>query len=195
MPSRARSTQAWSRRFATISTRRSRWSRLIGARRSGGAQGQRRHCSACSKASADEWFQGDGDSERDRSPHRRARRGQEEPRLRGRRPHPRRAQGRGHRLGGRAGRHHLAPGMNAPLYTTEILRLAARCSETARRSDARGRPRRAPLADLRQPDQRAVQLDERAPGRSDLRSGSTPAPSARRRRRWSSSMRIGRDPR
>ncbi len=79
--------------------------------------------------------------DRDRSAHRRARRGQEEPRLRDRRPHPRRAEGRGHRVGGRARRHDMAPGMNAPLYTTEILRLAASLAEP-RGAGARGR--RAP---------------------------------------------------
>src|SRR4051794_33283786 len=69
----------------------------------------------------------------DRSADRRARRGQEESRFCGRRPYSRSAEGRGDRLGGRAGRHYLAPGMNKPmsqpLYTTEILRLAASLQE------------------------------------------------------------------
>ena len=70
-------------------------------------------------------------------------------------------------LGGRAGRHYLAPGMNAPLYTTEILRLAASLARAAR-ARSRGRTRRAALADLRQPDRASPSSSTRSGGSSGL---------------------------
>src|SRR6185312_2748360 len=96
---------------------------------------------------------------RDRAADRRTRRGKAGPRLRDRRPHPRRAQGRRHHLGGRAGRHYLAARMTEPLYTTEILRLAASLKEPHELEREDGR------AELRSPTcgsriSLAVQLDE-----------------------------------
>ena len=93
--------------------------------------------------SADEWFRG-GEGARCRRPHCRPHRGQGAARLCRGGPDPGRAGGRGRAAGGRAERHDVAAGVSAPLYTRDILRLAAslasrRCSSgsTAKRSDAR----------------------------------------------------------
>ena len=72
--------------------------------------------------------------------------------------------------------------MNAPLYTTEILRLAASLAEP------RALEREDGQAELRSPTcgsrvETAVQLDGERPRRAICRSTSMPAPSARRRRR------------
>ena len=64
-------------------------------------------------SSADEWFRGGADQAAIEARIAERARCQEGARLRRRRPDPRRAQGGRHRLGGRAGRHYLAPGMNA----------------------------------------------------------------------------------
>ena len=94
-------------------------------------QGQRARCSACSGDSADAWFQGGGDA-RHRRPHRRARAEAKARRdFADRRPHPRRAAGGGHLLEDGPRRHDLAAVVNAPLYTIEILRLAASLPDPA----------------------------------------------------------------
>ena len=101
---------------------------------------------------------------------RRACRGQEEPRLRHRRPHPRGAEGRRNRVGGFGFRHHMAPGMNAPLYTTEILRLAASLPEPRKLDRVDGR-RRAALADLRKHGPARRSAGEDGPSRSGFAAG------------------------
>ena len=130
-PSRARSTQACSTRLRDDLNTPLALSRLIGARRSGDARRRAPQLARPARRdSPSEWFQGDARCasaiEARIAERAEAKKNRD---FADRRPHPRRAQGRGHRLGGRAGRHYLAPGMNAPLYTTEILRLAASLGE------------------------------------------------------------------
>ena len=176
--------RACSRRFPTISTRRWRCARLrrstIAATLKASAQLLGLLADLAGRAGS-----GARRRRRDRSPDRRARRGQEAPRLRDRRPHPRRAQGRRHHVGGRAGRHYLAAGMNAPLYTTEILRLAASLRSRAQLDREDGRAElRSPTCGSRITHRRPAR--RASAGSSACRSRSTPAPSARPRRRWSS---------
>src|SRR6476659_8963149 len=94
-----------------------------------------------------------------RETQRRANRRTDCERPRASRPHPRRTHRRGHNFGGRAERHYMAARMNRPLYTTEILRLAAALREPQALEAEHGR------AELRSPTCGSrivtmVQLDE-----------------------------------
>ena len=125
----------------------------VGDRRSGDAQGAARSLlGPAGDASPDEWFQGEGDG------------GDIEARIAARaeakknrdfadgRPHPRRAEGRGHPAW-RTGRAALHGGGNerAALHDARSCG-SRRRSPSSQPLDRAGRRGRAPLADLRQPD-------------------------------------------
>ena len=122
-------------------------------RSSGGDDCRRRRaraCSGCSNMSPGRVVPGRRRRRRHRSPHRRARRGEGEPRLRDRRPHPRRAEAEGIVLGRRAGRHDMAAGHErAALHDRDPAAGGVAARSGASSSGSTGRARAA-LADLRQ---------------------------------------------